>query len=94
MNMCATVILGTLVAQPKGFMERIKQHFPKAIRQRATLIQELELTDPNQQELGQIQLAKQKVRLNSTQRAIQSLANIYWNPASVHATILIGGLKS
>ena len=51
-------------------MERIKQHFPKAIRQRATLIQELELTDPNQQELGQIQLAKQKVRLNSTQRAI------------------------
>ena len=36
----------------------------------------LAVTDPNQQESSQIENAKQKVRLNSNQRAIQSLANI------------------
>ena len=41
-----------------------------------------------------IENAKQKVRLNSNQRAIQPLANICWTPISVHAAILIRGLKS
>ena len=38
--------------------------------------------------------AKQKVRLNSNQKAIQPLANICWNLISAHATILIRSLKS
>ena len=37
--------------------------------------------------------AKQKVRLNLNQRAIQPLANICWNPVSAHAIILICSLK-
>ena len=48
----------------------------------------------NKPEPSQIENAKQKVRLNSNQRAIQPLANICWNPISAHATILIRGLKS
>ena len=48
----------------------------------------------NQLEPSQIENAKQKVRLNSNQKAIQPLANICWNPISAHATILIRSLKS
>ena len=44
--------------------------------------------------LNQIEIAKQKVRLNLNLRAIQPLANICWNPISVHATILTRSLKS
>ena len=69
--------------------ERIKQHVPKAIRQRTTPTQEQETPDPNQPELMQIENAKQKVRLNSNQSAIQPLANICSNSISAHA-----GLKS
>ena len=47
----------------------------------------------NQSEHSQMENAKNKVRLNSNQRAIQSLANVYWNPISAHASILIRGLK-
>ena len=50
--------------------------------------------DLNQPQPSQIENAKQKVKLNSNQRAIQPLANICWNPISAHATILIGNLKS
>ena len=53
-----------------------------------------EPTDLNQPEPSQIENAKQKVRLNSNQKAIQPLANICWNPISAHATILICSLKS
>ena len=54
----------------------------------------MEPTDPNQPEHSQIENAKQQLGLNSNQRAIQPLANICWNPISVHATILIRNLKS
>ena len=74
--------------------ERIKQHVSKAIRLKTTLTQEQGThrsqptrTQPNRN-------PKQKVRLNSNQRAVQPLANICWNPISAHATILIRGLKS
>ena len=73
--------------------ERIKQHVPKAIRQKTTLTQEQGThrsqptrTQPNRK-------CKEKVRLNSNQKAIQPLANICWNPMSAHATILIRSLK-
>ena len=74
--------------------ERIKHHVPKAIRQKTTLTQEQESIDLNQLEPSQMENAKQKVRLNSNQRAIQPLVNICWNPISAHATILIRSLKS
>ena len=67
--------------------ERMKQHVPKVIRQKNTLTQDREPTDLNQPKPSQIENAKQKVRLNSNQRAIQPLANICWNPISVHATM-------
>ena len=56
--------------------ERTKLHVPKAIRQKTTLTQSRKLTDPNQQKSSQEENAKQKVRLNSNQRAIQPLAKI------------------
>ena len=74
--------------------ERIKQHVPKAIRQKPLLLRNREPTDLNQPEPSQIENAKQKVRLNSNQKAIQPLASICWNPSSAHATILIRSLKS
>ena len=86
----ATVVVGTQIAQPKRLQERIKQYLPKAIRQRIT---PREPTGPNQPEPSQIENAKQNLRLNSNQRAIQPLANICWDPNSAHATILIRGLK-
>ena len=49
-------------------------------------------TEPT--DLNQIEIAKQKVRLNSNQRVIQPLANICWNPISAHVTILTRSLKS
>ena len=58
------------------------------------LLRNREPTDPNQLEHSEIENAKQKLRLNSNQRAIQPLANICWNPVSAHAAILIRGLKS
>ena len=74
--------------------ERIKQHVPKAIRQKATLTQEQGThrsqptrTQPNRK-------CKAKIRLNLNQKAIQPLANICWNPINVHATILIRSLES
>ena len=56
--------------------ERIKQHVPKAIRQRTTPTHEQGTHRSNQPEHSQIENTKQKVRLNSNQRAIQPLANI------------------
>ena len=51
--------------------ERIKQHVPKAIRQKKTLLlSNRKPTDLNQPEPSQIENAKQKVRHNSNQRAI------------------------
>ena len=74
--------------------ERIMLHVPKAIRQKPLLLRNREPTDLNQPEPSQTENAKQKVRLNLNQKAIQPLANICWNPISAHATILICSLKS
>ena len=57
-------------------------------------MQSREPTDPNQLEHSEIENAKQKLRLNSNQRAIQPLANICWNLVRTHVAILIRGLKS
>ena len=40
LNTCANVIVGTVGCTTQRLQERIKQHVPKAIRQRATLTQE------------------------------------------------------
>ena len=74
--------------------ERIKQHVPKAIRRKTLLLRNRKPINLNQPDPSQIENAKQKVRLNSNQRAIQPSANICWNPISVHGTILIRCLKS
>ena len=68
--------------------------FQKQYGKKTLLLRNREPIDLNQPEPSQIENAKQKVRLNSNQRAIQPLANICWNPISAHATILIRGLKS
>ena len=68
--------------------------FQKQYGKEPLLLRSREFNDPDQQEHSQIENAKQKVRLNSNQRAIQPLANGCWNPISAHATILIRGLKS
>ena len=68
--------------------------FQKQYGKEPLLLRSREFNDPDQQEHSQIENAKQKVRLNSNQRAIQPLANVCWNPISAHATILIRGLKS
>ena len=60
----------------------------------APLLRNSEPTDPNQPEPSQIENAKQKVRLNSNQKAIQPLASICWNSISAHLVILIHSLKS
>ena len=73
--------------------ERIEQHVPKTIKKRTTVLRSREPINPNQPEFIQIENAKQKVRLNSNQRAIPSMASICWNPISAHATILIRGLN-
>ena len=72
----------------QSLQERIKQHVPKAIRQKNTLTQEQGTQQSQPTRTQQIENAEQKVRLNSNQRAIQPLANICWNPISVHATII------
>ena len=74
--------------------ERIKQLVSKQLGKKPLLLRNRDPTDLNQPEPSQIENAKQKVRLNSNQRAIQPSADICWNPISVHATILIRGLKS
>ena len=61
---------------------------------KAALFRNREPTNLKQPEPSQIENAKQKVRLNLNQKAIQPLANICWNPISVHTTILIRSLKS
>ena len=68
--------------------------FHKQYGKEPLLLRSREFNDPEQQEHSQTENAKQKVRLNSNQRAIQPLANVCWNPISAHATILIRGLKS
>ena len=68
--------------------------FQKQYGKEPLLLRSREFNDPDQQEHSQIENAKQKVRLNSNQRAIQPLAKVCWNPISAHATILIRGLKS
>ena len=68
--------------------------FQKQYGKEPLLLRSREFNDPDQQEHSQIENAKQKVRLNSNQRAIQPLANVCWNPISANATILIRGLKS
>ena len=74
--------------------ECIKQHVPKAIRQRATPTQEQGTHRSQPTRTQSNKKCKAKVRLKSNQRAIQPLANICWSPISAHATILIYGLKS
>ena len=75
--------------------ERIKQYVPKPLRQTTTPTQvEGNPPIPTNQNTAKQKNVKQKVRLNSNQRAIQPLANICWNPISAHATILLRGLKS
>ena len=68
--------------------------FLKLKDKKPLLLRNREPTDLNQPEPSQIENAKQKVGLNSNQRAIQPLANICWNPIRAPATILIRGLKS
>ena len=68
--------------------------FQKQYGKEPLLLRSREFNDPEQEEHSQTENAKQKVRLNSDQRAIQPLANVCWNPISAHATILIRGLKS
>ena len=68
--------------------------FQKQEGKKPLLLKSREPTDPNQPELSQIENSKQKVRLNSNQRANQPLTNICWNQISVHASFLIRGLKS
>ena len=68
--------------------------FHKQYDKEPLLLRSREFNDPEQQEHSQTENAKQKVRLNLNQRAIQPLANVCWNPISAHVTILIRGLKS
>ena len=68
--------------------------FQKQYGKEPLLLRSREFNDPEQEEHSQTENAKQKVRLNSDQRAIQPLANVCWNPISAHATILIRSLKS
>ena len=49
--------------------------FQKQYGKEPLLLRGREFNDPDQQEHSQIENAKQKVRLNSNQRAIQPLAN-------------------
>ena len=68
--------------------------FQKQWGKKPLLLRNREPIDLNHLEPSQIENAKQKVRLNSNQKAIQPLANICWNPISAHTTILIRSLKS
>ena len=68
--------------------------FQKQLGKKPLLLRNKEPIDLYQPEPSQIENAKQKVRLDSNQRAIQPLANICWNPISAHADILIRSLKS
>ena len=75
MNTCATLIVRYVGRTTQRLQERIKQHVPKAIRQKTTL-KNREPIDLNQPKPNQIENAKQKVRLNSNQRAIQPFVGI------------------
>ena len=60
--------------------ERINQHVPKAIKQKLVLLRNREPTDLNQPEPSQIENAKQNVRLNLNQTAIQAFGQHLLEP--------------
>ena len=69
-------LVRTYVAQPNGFRNALSSMFQKQYGKEPLLLRSREFNDPDQQEHSQIENAKQNVRLNSNQRAIQPLATV------------------